>query len=236
MPTLPTRPEPRRPPRVAVVSKPGGGRRALVRLDPRDAERYARAVADVTSRIERVLRSGVLANRSLLGPRGAMRLRPWRPARRGWERAIARIASGEVAAVVRADVVDCYGSMGEREIRLILGANAAPALDVLGPLWDMGVRGLPIGPEASAVVANAVLAAVDDAVAWAGGAPLRWVDDWVIPVRERRAAGRVLLALEHSLGELGLELHLGKTEVLLGRQAIALGLAGHTRSGLPRMP
>ncbi len=64
---------------------------------------------------------------------------------------------------------------------------------------DAGVDGLPVGPPASALLADAVLAAGDDAIRATGAAHVRWVDDVAIfapdrPVadvrRSMRSAGR----------------------------------------------
>jgi hypothetical protein len=111
------------------------------------------------------------------------------------------------------DVVSFYGSVGERTLRKALGADADGVLEVLRTLWDEGVRGLPVGPEPSAILANAVLASVDTAIRDAGVFAMRWVDDWVVALASRSAAGRTLVAVERGLRELGLELNHAKTSV-----------------------
>jgi hypothetical protein len=111
-------------------------------------------------------------------------------------------------------VRDCYGSIDDAVLRRALGDRAEGVAAVLRAMWDDGVRGLPVGPEASALVANWVLATVDAAIADAGGVPLRWVDDWAARVRDRPGAAAVLRALERALANLGLALHPGKTVVV----------------------
>jgi hypothetical protein len=87
------------------------------------------------------------------------------------------------------------------------------------------VRGLPIGPEPSAVLANAVLAEMDGAIRRAGARHLRWVDDvflWGTRADVRRALG----ALDDALSRAGLALHPEKTRVLADRheaRSVALG-------------
>jgi hypothetical protein len=122
---------------------------------------------------------------------------------------------------VRADVRDCFGSIDERVLRRALGDRADDVVAVLRTLWDEGVRGLPVGPDPSAILANWVLAPVDQAVREAGGSPTRWVDDWLVPVRDLRSGEAVLRAVERSLKRIGLEAHPAKTGVIVtaGRRA-----------------
>lgn len=202
------------------VARPGGGHRAIVKLQGPDARAYRQVVAPLTPRIERWLGSGVHANRAM--GRGALtttRLEPWLETRERWDREIRAIDRG---VIVRADVAVFYASVGERALTRALGDDAEGVLRLLRAFWDDGVTGLPVGPEASAILANAVLAPVDEALRRAGVAPRRWVDDWVVPVPSRRAGGRTLLTLERALGDIGLQLNLAKT-----------GLEGPVPSGRP---
>ena len=183
-------------------------------LDELDARAFRRAVGPLTPRIERSLGPGVFANRTIgRGTRSMTALEPWGRAWTRWRRsALAEATDG--SRLLRADVADFYPSVGERAIRLSLGDGTDEALRVLRSFWDGGVAGLPIGPEPSAILANAVLAYADAALRGAGSAPIRWVDDWLIPVPDRRAADRSLVALEAALAELGLRLNPSKTIVL----------------------
>jgi len=222
-------PEPRRPVRIVQTTRPGGGHRFLVVLDGPDARAYDHAVARLTQRIERSLGPGVLANRAVgRGTIATARLEPWRPAWQRWRRGL-RVASG--APLLRMDVEGFYGSVGEQTLRRALGADADGVLDVLRALWNEGVRGLPVGPEPSAILANAVLASVDTAIRDAGVFAMRWVDDWVVPVVSTSAAGRTLVAAERGLRELRLELNLDKTSVR--DPEAARGAFGPNGSGVP---
>jgi len=106
---------------------------------------------------------------------------------------------------------------------LALGCRAGDA-DRIGRfihrLGELGVRGLPVGPEASAVLANGVLAGVDRALSLAGFRHLRWVDDFVVRARGARDAERVLAVLRGSLAPLGLELNEAKTRMVLDPAAL----------------
>jgi hypothetical protein len=204
-------PEPRRPSRVVPTARPGGGQRLLVILVDADAGAYGRAVARHTRQIERALGSGVVANRAVgRGSFPTVRLEAWRPA---WERWCRSIQTRDGTPLLRMDVASFYGSVGERALRHALGHGADGVLDVLRGLWDDGVTGLPIGPQPSAILANAVLAPVDAALREAGVVAMRWVDDWVVPVASTRVAGRALAAAERELRALGLQLNLAKTSV-----------------------
>ncbi len=50
--------------------------------------------------------------------------------------------------------------------------------------------GLPVGPEASAMLASAVLSDADDAIESEGVLHVRWVDDFLIRVRDERHGER----------------------------------------------
>jgi histidine ammonia-lyase len=75
----------------------------------------------------------------------------------------------------------------------------------------VGVRGLPVGPDASAVLANVVLAPVDRTLADEGIEHLRWVDDIVVTAADPRAA---LSAIRRALERIGLRLNERKTRIV----------------------
>ncbi|MDQ3991681.1 MAG: RNA-directed DNA polymerase, partial [Actinomycetota bacterium] len=79
---------------------------------------------------------------------------------------------------------------------------------------SQGYAGLPIGPDASAVLGNALLLGCDATLA-----PfrfLRWVDDYLVALPAVSAAGEVLDRLDHALDGLGLSLAPAKTAVVEG--------------------
>ena len=201
--------------RVAVP-KAGGGVRWLDVLDPHEEAVYRAATARVAWTVEARLGPGVVANR-VDDPSPALRLEPWRRARRRFVRAAMPTEGAGVIAL--ADVRDCYASITPVVVEESLlglgcerGAVAGLGL-VLRRLGDRGVAGLPVGPEASAVLANAVLARADRAVAGEGCRHVRWVDDFVIEAPDRRAATRVLGRLARALERLGLDVAPHKSRV-----------------------
>jgi hypothetical protein len=208
------------------IPKPDGGLRWLTRLDPAGDAEYREAVRPLAGRIERALGPEVLAIRTRPTP-GGWRLASWRPARDVWHatmRRVLREATRETTFAV-ADVHDCYGSVSPETIATLLGPDAAHAVDFLRRLHEHGVRGLPIGPDPSAILANAVLSELDRAIRNTGARHLRWVDDIVL-WGSRGDVGSALRALDNVAGRTGLALHPAKTKILTDlREArtVALG-------------
>jgi hypothetical protein len=195
--------------------------RELAELDPGLARRYLAAVAAVTPAVEAGLSDRVLANRAVrtsVDP-PAIRLGSWRDERRAFA-ALLRRRSRQSARVVLADVRQCYGSIRPDVVAgslRRLGCEPSAASEVRATLQriaEAGRFGLPVGPVASAVLANAVLSSVDEALDRAGVHHLRWVDDVVAFLDDARAPGDVFDLLKVALGELGLALNAAKSRVL----------------------
>lgn len=209
-----TRP-PAGPIRAELVAKPGGGTRRLTHLSYADDVRFRRLVGRVVPEIERSLAATVFANRAGGGTRPAS-LAPWRPALRGWRRAVGA-AMGAGGSAIATDVADCYASIspdavGRALARAGAGGERTDALVAwLRELEPFGVTGLPIGPEPSALLANAVLSAGDVALEAAGVRWFRWVDDWVLVADEPTGAERALGGLARALERDGLILREPKT-------------------------
>ena len=222
--------------RSVPVPKPGGGTRWLTVLDPVDQTEYRAAVRPLAGRIERSLGPEVLAIRA--SSRGEpWTPAPWGPARGSWRRSVRR-AIGEATrgtTFAVADVRDCYGSISPETLAELLGPDAADAIAVLRRFREHGVRGLPIGPEPSAVLANAVLSRLDDAIRSSGVSHLRWVDDVVLwgPAADVRAAMRSLPA---AAAAVGLDLHRHKTRILEDRCEATVVLLGDRDSSIIAAP
>jgi len=204
---------PSAPARVDLVPRRDGGDRHIVRLAPRDDARYRDLVGRLVPAVDRALGPAVLGNRTRAV---GVELAPFGPARARWRAAVARATSGRTAVAV-ADVAECYRSIAPPVASaaiVSLGGDRDSALDLerwLSALGEHGVAGLPVGPEASAHVASAVLVRGDRALLEAGAAAVRWVDEWVIAADGRAAAVRALDALRRSLEPAGLRLHDAKT-------------------------
>ena len=210
-------------PRVRFVRiRRAGGERRLAILDRATRDRYVRLVAASADAVEACLSDAVVANRvrswRLEPPE--LRLRPWRVERRVFAARLNTLA-GRARTIVFADVRRCYASISAATVGKTLrrdGVGAADELErFLHELEGAGVPGLPVGPEPSAVVANAVLTPVDRALSDAGIRHLRWVDDLVLAAEDPGAA---LEVLRGSLATVGLRLNERKTRVVLDPRAI----------------
>lgn len=206
--------------RLVPSPKPGGVR-WLVRLDDPAAAEYAARVAAVAPLIDAGLSASVVANRiaatSVEPP--SVQLEPWRAARTRFRRRVKALTVG-ASAVLVTDVRACYPSITAEAVRASLHRLACPASDIaaigeaLDAFADAGVRGLPIGPEPSAVLANAVLMAADRALETSGFPYVRWVDDVLVFLRDERDAQRALAALRSGIAAVGLRLAEEKTRVV----------------------
>jgi hypothetical protein len=77
-----------------------------------------------------------------------------------------------------------------------------------------------VGPPPSAILANAVLSAVDEGLRQAGVFHMRWVDDVVAFATGRRGALSAMDALRRGLDRMGLEPNPSKTELMTDRGRI----------------
>lgn len=230
--------------RLIPVSKRDGVRWLTV-LNGRAAAAYRARVSRVAPRIESVLAPGVIGNR--LAPFGrpnagpGFHLEPWRSARR---RLLAetrrRLATRR--ALLMTDVKACFPSIRleiVNERLLELGCQPAEVrriTSVLDEFRRQGVIGLPVGPEPSAILANAVLEAADRAIAVEGADHLRWVDDFLVFAADADQAGAVLERLRSSLAVLGLALSEPKTRLIEdSRLALAVIERGAPSALRPRL-
>jgi hypothetical protein len=143
--------------------------------------------------------------------RADARLDPWWPARRAWRRAVSS-ALRDPGVVVVSDVRDCYGSIGSVAVRAGLARAGSSCPDELETfLRTLPAPGLPVGPDPSAVLANAVLAIADDAAARAGAAVVRWVDDVVLAGGDRCSVVAAFDAWSSALAAVGLAPNEAKT-------------------------
>ncbi len=198
------------------------GTRWLVRLDDQTSGAYASLVARVVPTIERSLSPAVVANRVALAttepPR--IRLEAWDRAHRRFRETARRLAARSRAALI-ADVRACYASIAPDVVGHRLESMGCPQGDVdpivsaLRHFAARGIRGLPVGPEASAVLANAVLGAVDEALQDVGVRHVRWVDDMIAFATGPRQAEDALGALRSALSALRLAPAPAKTRIVL---------------------
>jgi len=211
-----------------------GVQRTLAVLAPAARLEYVRLGATFAPTVEDALDGRVMANRvsgSSVDP-PALALRPWRLERRLFARALGEFASAHRTVAI-ADVMACYASITPalaRDALERIGAPEGPAVEsLLTSLAHEGVRGLPVGPDPSAVLANAVLAHVDRVLGAEGIAHLRWVDDFVLGASDPRSARRGLAVIREALRGLGLRTNGSKTRVVADPSTLAGVAPSNTR-------
>ncbi|HWC32149.1 MAG TPA: RNA-directed DNA polymerase [Actinomycetota bacterium] len=198
---------------VTLEPKPSGGHRRMATLSRRDAQRWAA----IARRVEPAVRP--LLGPEAVGPAGMGRA-GLRAALRRARGAAARLAARS-PFVVRSDISDFYGSVMPGALLAALrttarGSDAAAAAAMLEGWGSDGYAGLPVGPPGSAVLAEAVLAQVDEELR-----PLpflRWADDYLIAVPSERAGAEVIERLDVALERIGLRRSLPKTAVGAGSE------------------
>ncbi|HEU4864929.1 MAG TPA: RNA-directed DNA polymerase [Actinomycetota bacterium] len=220
--------------RVGFVSvRHAGGVRVLTLLGPAAREEYLALVAPVAPAIESALSDRVVAHRVAWceDDPPTLRLRPWRIERRAFAIRLRDLLAG-ASTIAIADVRRCYASISPSTVERVLGelgvGSASEVGAFLSRLERAGGRGLPVGPQASAVLANAVLASADEALRAAGVAHLRWVDDVVIAAAGPSDAERAIAVLGDAVAGLGLRLNERKTRI--DPPDGGVGLAGSARA------
>ena len=201
-----------------LIPKPSGGSRRMAILSRRDGEAWHRLGGRVADIVEPRLSRRVLANRADI--RGAV----WEPAPVGpalrRARGLASAAARRSPLLVRTDVKSFYPSVTPGVVFRSLRETdaAADAATMLEGWGSEGYAGLPIGPPASAVLANVVLSNVDDALR---SVPfLRWVDDYLVAVHDERQAAETIERLDEALNTLCLQRAPGKTHLVEGRSLL----------------
>jgi reverse transcriptase-like protein len=201
-----------RPDSRVMVMKPGGGFRAATQLDPLDHLLYTAAVYEAAELIEKARVPAdqriACSYRVRLTPEGA-----FFPPDNGWKDFHSQ--SGELAKledishVLSADISDFYNQLGQHRIQNAMEL-AAVSVDrsknvesFLNVLTGKQSQGLPVGPFASIVLAEACLIDVDNFLLRKDVPFTRYVDDFRIFCTSRRQA----IELKHALAEYLFSVH-----------------------------
>lgn len=199
--------------------KPRGGWRRFAILSPRDERTWSALAGRVASRLEPRLDRRVAANRTVGAPNN------WQLETTATAFHRARAIAPKQGPLMRTDVEEFYASVTPAILSRALAEAGAPPEDsqlaatMLESWCADGYQGLPVGPVGSAVLANAVLKSVDEALSSLRF--VRWVDDYVIAVPSIRAASEILERLDTSLDRLGLRRSVPKTGVFEVLGAVA---------------
>ena len=138
-----------------------------------------------------------------------------------FERANAFVLSDDFAGLAKVDVHEYYASIELDRLRRVLcdvldcpQAAVEHILDLLHEWQDVwGVRGVPVGPEASGIIGNAMLHPLDQALREAGVRFTRRTDDVEVYLRPHDDWDAIHGLITNVLGSLGLSLNEAKTTV-----------------------
>jgi len=197
--------------RVMVI-KPGGGFRAATQLDPLDHLLYTAAVYEGAELIEKARVPAdqriACSYRIRLTPEGA-----FFPPDNGWKDfhsrscELARLEG--ISHVLSADISDFYNQLGQHRIQNAMELASVPAersenLEFfLNQLTGKQSQGLPVGPFASIVLAEACLIDVDNFLLRQNVRYTRYVDDFRMFCTSRKQA----IELKHDLAEYLFSVH-----------------------------
>jgi hypothetical protein len=182
-----------------LVPKPEGSYRVATRLDPLDALTYTAAVYECASAIEKSRAPAATACSYRLDPVPDGRLFA---AGNGWEtwtrRSVELAKESSTTYVVTADISDYYSQIGHHRVCNALesagvGSSRAQSIEKMLGAWSaLQSRGLPVGPHASIVLAEACMNDVDQHLSSRGYRHLRYVDDFRIFCRSHAEAIRAI--------------------------------------------
>jgi hypothetical protein len=192
--------------RRVMVIKPGGGFRAALQLDPFDHLMFTAAVYESASLIEsaRIPSDQKVACSYRVQPtvEGA-----FFAADSGWKdfhiRSKELAASGSFSHVLLADISDFYNQLGQHRIQNALematvSSERSGSIErFLNQITAKQSQGLPVGPSASIVLAEACLIDVDNFLRRLDVPYVRYVDDFRLFCSSRKQAVEV----RHSLAE-----------------------------------
>lgn len=204
-----------------------GGYRLMTWIDPLDLILYRCLVGRLVNQMYTVLdREHVLAARLVSGPPGWQLARHGGAVRERSEKALAALRVPGQAVLGVFDVKDYFKQISRNllcsQLRVIPGPKRSTQylLDWLRLLeTDFGVKGLPVGCDASSVIGNYLLVTADQLFAELGVTYLRYMDDTWSFVASPQRYENLLARYSHELGTLGLEPNLAKCDFYVSLSA-----------------
>lgn len=200
--------------------------RPMAWLDPVDQVIYRAAVGRVVHQIAAAVDTESVMSFKLSRRRTGWEMEHWagrHPARR--KRAKELLEQHPLMGAI--DVKGFYPSVRRQALETVferLSVSGSTADFLLGWLDSLdslsGIRGLPTGPDASGVLAHAVLIPLDMMLNKLGVPYVRWVDDTWFFVDDHFEYEAIIEAYSRELGFLGLELHPNKTVPYVGGEAL----------------
>lgn len=208
-------------PAIHNLARPGGQRRRLQIPNPFNYHRVCSLLEKHSDLIDKHLRQSIYTmSLPAADPAGRRALKPQADgielgARRAAVRSAARFS-------LKADVSRFYGSIytnsivwaleGKNRTKKVKAGSPANQLhEALRDLQDGQTLGIPIGPDASLVIAEIVACAVDKILAEHSFVGMRFMDDYEFGFSSRPEAEAGLVLLEDALAEFELALNPQKT-------------------------
>lgn len=207
-----------------LVPKPQGGYRVAIQLDPIDTILYTAAIYEVADEIENYRISfdqKVSCSYRVQKDASGQLFKP----NTGWDDYQARsqelVDSSEFSYVLIADITDFYNQVGHHRIENALESSGVPPTRArtierfLGNLTARQSRGIPVGPSASILLAEACLSDVDLKLVRGGYVHSRYVDDFRIFCNSQTQAEKALHDLSdylYTAHRLSLQSH--KTKII----------------------
>lgn len=206
------------------LAQAGKNRRILSIPNPINQLRLVQCLEQNFSTVFRVAgSSSISASKPLFQYGGFRAIYPRRdfttiPRKRAEARAVARY-------MLKTDISRFYGSIYTHSVPWSLHTKEVAKRDrtsnLFGNVLDKVLReaqdgqtvGIPVGPDTSLVIAELILAAVDDK-ALEGAQGYRWYDDYELSALTKGECERHLVDLEAALFEFELEVNVAKTEIL----------------------
>lgn len=205
---------PVRPTEAALIPKDGGGARLIERLHPLDLIAQQHLLKILTRHLDRSLSDVATA------------FRPGRSREDITARVREALRSGYRFAV-RTDIEDCFPSIAHDRLfacldrwlpradvrmRALLRSFVTAPYELAGTLMPR-FRGLAQGSPLSPLLTNLYLDRLDRELLDASFHILRYADDILVLARSRPDADRALRLLTQAAGDIGLQLHPGKTAI-----------------------
>lgn len=170
-----------------LVPKPAGAFRVVTRLDPIDALLYTAAVFECAGTVEKARAKHEVACAYRIDPDLDGRLFS---VETGWDVYVAEstrlAAENGVTHIVTADIADFYSQVSHHRVGGSLEGAGVPRIraqaieKMLGGWSALQSRGVPVGPYASILLAEAILIDVDAHLSTGGYKHVRYVDDFRI--------------------------------------------------------
>lgn len=137
------------------------------------------------------------------------------------------LLSGTEAVVVQTDISSFYNQLSHHHIENFIsdlgnnGSIVAKQINALLGKFSAGRSfGLPVGGQASRILAELFLKYVDDAMTSSGIEWYRYVDDYVLIAKTYAEAYKALSSLAHSLANYGLDINKTKTVFLSAKNYV----------------